>query len=75
MFPIAQAHVAQVVLVSDAAIIAAQRVLWDRFRLIVEPGGAAALAGLLSGAFMPPPGARVGVVLCGANTDPGKLNP
>jgi threonine dehydratase len=60
------------VLVSDAAILAAQRLLWERLRILVEPGGATALAALTSGAFTPPPDARVGVVLCGANTDPGK---
>jgi threonine dehydratase len=70
MFPIAQAHVAAAVLVSDDAIIAAQRMLWDRLRLVAEPGGVTALAALLCGAFTPPKGACVGVVVCGANTDP-----
>ena len=73
MFPIAQRHVAEAVLVTDDAIAAAQRLLWDRLRLIAEPGGATALAALLSGRFVPPDGARVGVVVCGGNTDPGKL--
>ena len=73
MFPIAQAHVAQAVLVGDAAILEAQRLLWDRLRLVAEPGGATALAALLSGAFLPPENARVGVIVCGANTDPSKV--
>jgi threonine dehydratase len=73
MFPIAQAYVAEAVLVSDEAIAASQALLWDRFRLIAEPGGATALAALISGRFSPPEGARVGVVLCGANTDPAKV--
>ncbi len=73
MFPIAVAHVAQAVLVSDAAILEAQRLLWDRVRLVAEPGGATALAALISGAFQPPPGAQVGVIVCGANTDPSKV--
>jgi len=72
MFPIAHAHVTAV-LVSDEAIAAAQRLIWDRLRLIAEPGGATALAALLSGAFVPPDGARVGVLVCGANTDPAKV--
>ena len=59
----------------DDAIIAAQRYLWDRARLIAEPGGATALAALLSGRFKPPADARVGVVVCGGNTDPGKIAP
>jgi threonine dehydratase len=71
MFGVARAHVAAAVLVSDAAIRAAQRLLWERLRIIAEPGGATALAALLSGAFRPPEDARVGVVLCGANCAPG----
>ena len=73
MFPLAQRFVSAAVLVADEAILAAQLMLWDRFRLVVEPGGATAAAALLSGRFRPPAGARVGVVVCGANTDPGKV--
>jgi threonine dehydratase len=73
MFPLAQAYVARAVLVPDDAIVAAQRLLWDSLRLIAEPGGATALAALTSGRYVPPAGARVGVVVCGGNTDPGKV--
>ncbi len=73
MFPIAQAYVAAAVLVPDAAIAATQRMIWDRMRLVAEPGGATALAALLCGAFTPPAGARVGVLVCGANVDPAKV--
>jgi threonine dehydratase len=73
MFPIAREFVAEAVLVTDDAIMAAQRLLWDQFRLVAEPGGATAVAALLSGRFVPPRGARLGVVVCGANTDPAKL--
>lgn len=68
MFPIAQRHVARSVLVADDAIAGAQRALWDRLRVVVEPGGAAAFAALLSGAYRPRPDERVAVLLCGANT-------
>ena len=68
MFPIAQAFVDSVVLVSDAAIAAAQQHLWDRTRIVAEPAGAAALAALLSGAYMPAAGERVGLVISGGNT-------
>jgi threonine dehydratase len=68
MFPLAQAFVERVVLVSDAAIESAQAVLWDRLRLVAEPGGAAALAGLLSGAYTPAAGEHVGILISGANT-------
>ena len=68
MFPLAKRWVARVVLVSDEAIVAAQRALWDTLRVVTEPGGAAAFAALLSGAYQPAHGERVGVLLCGANT-------
>jgi threonine dehydratase len=73
MFPIAQAYVSRAVLVPDAAIRDTQRLLWDTLRLIVEPGGATALAALVCGAFTPPEGARVGVLVCGGNADPGGI--
>jgi len=57
------------VLVDDADIIAARKLLWDRYRMAVEPGGATALAALLTGAYQPSDGERIAVVLCGANTD------
>lgn len=67
MLPIAREHVERVALVPDSAIRDAQAALWDSLRLVAEPGGAAALAALLSGAYRPAPDERVGVVLCGGN--------
>lgn len=57
-------------LVSDDDVRDAQRFLWDNARLLAEPGGATALAALTSGLYKPAPGERVGVIVCGANTDP-----
>lgn len=68
MFPIAQQYVERVVLVADEAIRAAQDMLWDRLRIVAEPGGAAAFAALLSGRYQPQPGERVGIVVSGGNT-------
>jgi threonine dehydratase len=68
MFPFAQKHVARTVLVTDDAIREAQRALWKTLRIVAEPGGAAALAALISGAWRPERGSTVGVVICGANT-------
>src|SRR5262245_21649507 len=68
MFPIARAHVEQVLLVSDDAIAQAQAALWSTLRVVTEPGGAAAFAALLSGRYRPAPGERIGVLICGANT-------
>lgn len=73
MFPLAQRFVDRVVLVEDDAIRRAQAELWRVLRVASEPGGAAALAALLSGAYKPGDGERVGVVLCGGNTDAVKF--
>src|SRR5262249_46329579 len=67
MFPIAQSFVNSVVLVTDEEIEAALEILWDRLRSAAEPGGAAALAALLSRRYQPQPGERVGVLVCGGN--------
>jgi threonine dehydratase len=63
-------HVAQAVLVDDAAVFDAARRLWEGTRLIGEPGAAVALAALTSGAYVPEPGERVCVLLCGGNAAP-----
>ena len=68
MFPIAQACIERVVLVSDAAILDAQAALWSTLRIVAEPGAAAPLAALLSGAYAPAAGERVGVLVSGGNT-------
>jgi threonine dehydratase len=68
MLPLAQAYVDRVVLVSDADIRRGQAALWAGLRVVAEPGGAAALAGLLSGGYVPAAGERVGVLISGGNT-------
>ncbi len=72
-FEAARAYVERVALVPDAAIREAQRRLWCELRLVAEPGGAAALAALMHGAYVPTPDERVVVVVCGANGDPGDV--
>ncbi len=69
MFPIAQAFVDRVVLVPDDTIRQAQYALWNVLRVAAEPGGAAALAALLSHGYEPARGERVGVLVCGGNTN------
>ena len=73
MFPIARRWIEHSVLVEDDAIRAAQQRLWADVRVAAEPGGATALAAVLSGAYRPAPGERVGVLVCGANLDPAAL--
>ena len=70
MFPIAEAFVERSILVSDDDIVAAQKALWDRVRIISEPGGATAFAAVLSGRYEPAPGERVAILVCGANANP-----
>ena len=67
MFPIAQRYVDRVLLVDDDDIVRAQDVLWEVFRLAVEPGGAAAFAAILSGQYTPATDEHVVVLLCGGN--------
>jgi threonine dehydratase len=73
MFPIAEAFVERSILVSDDDIIAAQKALWNRVRIISEPGGAAAFAAMLSGRYVPASGERVAVLVCGANANPANF--
>ncbi|GGP14840.1 threonine/serine dehydratase [Nonomuraea glycinis] len=64
---------AQSVLVTDDAIVAARRTLWEEHHLVAEYAGATAYAALLAGVYVPEPGERVAVLVCGANTDPATL--
>jgi threonine dehydratase len=66
-YDLAQATSTKTVNVEDDAIGKAQLLLWEKLRQLVEPAGAAALAALLSGAYVPQKGERVAVLLCGAN--------
>ena len=68
VFPIARSHVHGVVLVADDAIVKAQQLLWQVLRVVAEPGGAAAFAAILCGAYKPKRGERVAVVISGGNT-------
>src|SRR5258706_8944821 len=72
-FEIAQKLVRDVVLVSDDAVRAAQRALWEDLRVVAEPAGATGLAALMAGAYRPAAGERVATLVCGANTEPGSV--
>ena len=61
------------VTVTDEDIVRSRRRLWDDYRLVVEHGAATAIAALWSRRYVPEDGARVAVILCGANTSPGDL--
>ncbi len=67
-FPIIQRYVAQIVRVSEDAIVDATRKVWERMKLVVEPSGAVPLAAVLSGE-MNVRGLRIGIILSGGNVD------
>ena len=67
-FPVLQANLAGVAAVSDAEVAEAVRFAFNTLKLVVEPGGAAALAALLAGKL--PRASTVAVLLSGGNIDP-----
>ncbi|WP_405161640.1 threonine/serine dehydratase [Nocardia sp. NBC_01499] len=66
---IARRYQVRSLLVTDDAIATARDYLWREFRIVVEFAGAAALAAVQSGVYVPAPDERPVIVLCGANTD------
>jgi threo-3-hydroxy-L-aspartate ammonia-lyase len=67
-FPINQANLDAVALVSEDEIVAAMRFCFETMKIVVEPSGAVCVAALLSGAVQTR-GARVGLVVSGGNID------
>ena len=65
-FPVIQSLVDEVVTVSDAEIVDAMRLLFERTKTVTEPSGASAFAALLAGK-VDAAGRRVGVTLSGGN--------
>lgn len=68
-FPILQRRVSAGASVSDEDVKAAMRFAFLHLKIVLEPGGAAALAGVLSRKF-PVSGKTVAVTLSGGNVDP-----
>ena len=67
-FPLVLRHVSDIITVTDGEIVEAMRFLWERMKLVVEPTGALAVAGVMSGAI-PVRDRRVGIILSGGNVD------
>jgi threonine dehydratase len=67
-----RALVDDVVTVSDAEIVAAMRLLFERLKVVAEPSGASALAALLAGRVAPRDG-TVAVIISGGNVDAARF--
>lgn len=67
-FPLVLRYVHDMVTVSDDALLRAMRYLWERMKIVVEPTGALAAAGLFEGGI-DVRGTRVGVIVSGGNVD------
>jgi len=67
-FPLVLAYVHDMMTVSDRELLDAMLYLWERMKIVVEPTGALAAAGLFKAAH-DVRGKRVGVVISGGNVD------
>ena len=67
-FPLVLRHVQDIITVTDAQLVEAMRFLWERMKLVVEPTGALATAGVLAGPI-DVRNRRVGIILSGGNVD------
>ncbi len=67
-FAIIRERVAEIVTVSEDAIVAAMRHIWERMKIVIEPSSAVPLGALLEGK-LPAAGRRIGVIVSGGNVD------
>jgi threonine dehydratase len=66
-FEVNRELVDDVATVSDEQLVDAMRFVFERLKLVAEPGGVAGIAALLAGKVNVKPDSRVGVVLSGGN--------
>lgn len=67
-FPIIRDHVKEIITVTDAEIVAAMRLIWERLKIIVEPSCAVPFAAVLQ-AKEKFAGKKAGIILSGGNVD------
>jgi threo-3-hydroxy-L-aspartate ammonia-lyase len=72
--PLVQQHVYEMMTVDDEALVDMMLWIWQRMKLVIEPTGALAAAGVRSGQIEVR-GARVGVILSGGNVDLAAMAP
>jgi threonine dehydratase len=71
-YQIIKNHVDAVVIVSETAIVAAMRMVWERMKIIIEPSSAVPLAAIIENK-VDVKGQKVGIILSGGNVDLSKL--
>lgn len=69
VFALCRDNLDAMVTVSDRELVAAMRLLFDDLKLVVEPGGVAAIAALMGPLKERLRGKRVVAILCGSNID------
>ena len=67
-FAIIQRYVDDIVTVSEEAIVASMRTIWETMKIIVEPSAAVPYAAILE-RVIDVNGRRVGIILTGGNVD------
>jgi threonine dehydratase len=67
-FPIILEYVSSIVTVTEASIVQAMRMMWERMKILVETSSSVPLAALLNGKT-DARGKRVGIILSGGNAD------
>ena len=72
-WPIIREQVESVFTVTEAEIVSAMRLIWERMKLVIEPSAAVGVAVVLGDAFKKVQAQNVGVVLCGGNVSLDKL--
>ncbi len=72
-YAVVKEHVDRVVVVSDRQIRVAMKLILERCKLMAEPAGAAALAGLMFARVELPQGAKVACIVSGGNIDLDRL--
>lgn len=71
-FPIIKENAERVITVSDAEIVSAMRLIWERMKIIIEPSAAVTVAAVLKdkASFK---GKKVGIIISGGNVDLEKI--
>ena len=67
-YPVIRERVESIVTVSEQAIVAAMRLVWERMKIIIEPSSAVPVAALLEKREQVG-GRRIGVIVSGGNVD------